>query len=385
MPPKFTPEKKDDNSYITHGLSDKQFSKVFALVQKAQNKARRNAKRTLTADAMRRKTSKQIKALGEKSKGVGFTKADLIAFDKQRKRHKEKYSSNIAGITYAQIIAGSRKIDIDRANNKVDDGTGITKATFIAVKQNVAIVRVRASMVSKHDEHRVEVRFEEWNDLLQDPPGGDFVKAAKAAAKGRISFDCKCGRHQYWYRYLATMGNYAVTPPAEFAFPKIKNAELKGVACKHVLLAVEMFQSIAWHRQLAKRMETQSRLVGFGDDKRQTTSYLTESDQKAAAKNRRTNIDQEKATKAFKAYDRSQKAMEKKIKNMSRDRELIKRQAKKVRTQAKQIQGLTGMIKANFNVFADGYKAQGKTKAQALKDYASNMNVTEHYLKDLVK
>ncbi|MCV5390784.1 phage tail protein, partial [Escherichia coli] len=82
------------------------------------------------------------------------------------------------------------------------------------------------------------------------------------ACAGRISFDCDCGRHQYWYRYLATMGNYCIAPPKEFAFPKIRNPELSGVACKHVLKAATMLQSLAWQRILANQMKQQARRVG---------------------------------------------------------------------------------------------------------------------------
>ncbi|HHY0551851.1 TPA: hypothetical protein ACVU5P_004170 [Vibrio parahaemolyticus] len=385
MPPKFTPEKRSNDTYKTKGLSAKQFQQAFNLIQKAQRKARRSAKRTLTPDILRRKTPEQIKSLGAKLKDEGFSKQDLIEYEKRRKEYREKYDPSTAGITYAQIIANSREIDVKRANNKVDDGSGITRARLHSIRNNIAIVRVQASSISKHQEHRVEIRFEQWNDLLMDPPSGDFVKAAKEAARGRISFNCTCGRHEYWYRYLATMGNYAVTPPAEHSYPKIKNPGLSGVACKHVLKSVEMCQSVAWHRIIAPRMEAQSKMIGFGDDKRQTTSFLNKEEQKAASKNRKTKIDQDKARKEHAKYEKAQKAMAKKIKSSGKDSETIKRQARKLRKQSQQIQDLSQMMKANFNVFADTYKAQGKTKSQALKDFAKQLNVSESKLKGIVQ
>ncbi|EGQ7810298.1 phage tail protein [Vibrio parahaemolyticus] len=385
MPPKFTPEKRDNDTYETKGLNAKQFQKTFDLIKKAQNKARRSAKRILTPDILRNKKAEQLKKLGAKAKAGGYTVADLVKFEKNRKNRREKYDPSTAGITYAQIIAGSRKIDVDRANNKVDDGSGITRATLAGFKKNIAIIRVKASSISKHQEHRVELRFEEWDDLVIDPPSGDYIKAAKSAARGRISISCSCGRHHYWYRYLATMGGYAITPPAEHAYPKEKNPDLTGVACKHVLKSVEMCQSIAWHRLMATRMQAQSKFVGFSDDKRHSTHYLDKEEQKAAAKNRKNKVNQDKARQAHAAYEKTQEAMAKKLKASGRDTETVKRQARKLRKQAQQIQDLSQMMKANFNVFADTYKAQGKTKAQALKDYAKQLNVSENKLKGIVK
>lgn len=384
---KFEPEKLDNDTFATQGLSEKKFNQVFNVIRKAQNKARRDAKRTLNRGTFTKPTNKALKALGEKVKGtgIGFTEDDLKQFDKERKKHQKKYDRTTAGITYAQIIGFSRDIDIKRANNQVDDGRGITMASFSAMKRNVAIVRVKASSVSKHEEHRVEIRFEEWDDYLQDPPGDDYVKAMKAVTKGRISFDCSCGRHQYWYRYQATIGNYAVTPPAEFSFPKIRNRELKGIACKHVLLAVEKCQSIAWHRIMAKRMEQQAKLVGFGDDKRQTTSYLTDKEARAAKKNKRNKIDIEKAKKAQRSYERSQKAMAKKLKGMNLDRDKIKKQSKTIRKQAKEMQQMANALKLTFNVFADSYKTLGKTRNDAIKDFAKSANVSVNKLKEIIK
>ncbi|MCY1434968.1 hypothetical protein D9M71_510460 [compost metagenome] len=63
------------------------------------------------------------------------------------------------------------------------------------------------------------------------------MSASKAAAlmrKQNVRFDCDCGRHRYWYRYLATIGNYN-SGRAESGYPKIRNPNLAGMACKHVL------------------------------------------------------------------------------------------------------------------------------------------------------
>lgn len=379
----FEPEKKDNGTFASLGLSSKKFGKLFKKIEQAQKKARRSAKRTLTPSIFTNPTTKALKALGEKAKGARFTKNDLVKFDKNRQRHKEKYDSKTAGITYAFLVNNSRKIDIDRANNRVDDGTGITKATLFAIKGNVALIRVKASNASKHEEHQIKVRFEQWDELIQSPPDGDYIKAAQLSCAGRISFDCDCGRHQYWYRYLATMGNYAIAPPKEFAFPKIKNPELQGVACKHVLKSSTMLQSLAWHRILAKQMEVQAKRVGYGSDNR--THTLNQEEQKAAAKNRKTKVDKSAAEKEHDQYLRSQRAMDRKLAKQKHDGERATRQSRRIRKQNNKINELSDMLKVGFHNFADTYKVQGKTKQQAITDFAKLMNVSEGKLKGLVK
>ncbi|EPU5970942.1 hypothetical protein ACVX70_003138 [Vibrio alginolyticus] len=383
MPKKFEAEKRDNGSFASLGLNEKQFNQLFNKIEQAQKRNRRNAKRTLTASTLAKPTNKALKALGEKAKGQRFTKEDLIKFDKARQRHKEVYDSKTAGITYAFLVKNSRQIDVDRANNRVDDGTGIHKATLIGIKNNIALIRVRASSVSRHEEHRVKVRLEQWDELLHEPPNGDYNQAVQLACAGRISFDCDCGRHQYWYRYLATMGNYCIAPPKEFAFPKIRNPELSGVACKHVLKATAMLQSLAWQRILANQMKQQARRVGFGSDNK--TYLLNENEKKAAARNRKTVVDKAAATREHAKYLRAQKAVEKQIAKQKRESETIKRQARKLRKESNEKKGYIDMIKVGFQNFHDGYKLQGKTESEALTDFAKLMNVTPSRLERIIK
>ncbi len=382
MPNKFQPEKRENGSYVSAGLSDRQFNQLFNKIQKANAKNRQSAKRTLKRSTFNNPTSKALAALGKKLNGTGFTKDDLVKFDKARKRHKEKYNSKTDGITYAFLVKNSRDIDIKRANNQVDDGTGITSASFYGIKGNLALINVKASIGSKHQNHRVKVRFEQWDELIDDTPDSDYLKATKLACAGRISIDCDCGRHQYWYRYLATIGKYAVTPPSEFAFPKIKNPELSGVACKHVLKATTMLQSLAWQRILANQMKLQAMRTGYGQTK---TYFLNEEEKKQAAKNRKTKTDKGAAEREFSKYQRSQKAMELALAKQRVNGATIKRQARKIRKQEQRMSEYEQMIKVGFQNFHDGYKLQGRTKQEAVNDFAKMMNVSPSKIKRLTK
>lgn len=380
--PKF--EKLDNGTFDSTGLTAKRFNQLFNQIQKAQKKARRSAKRTLNRGTFTNPTDKALKSLGEKAKGVGFTRADLEAFDRSRKGIAKKYDAKTAGIPYAAIVKYSRQVDIDRSNNRVDDGTGVQWANLKGIKGNTLIMSVDASQVSKHAHHRVQFRLEEWDDYLAHPPSDDYAKAVKAACAGRLSFDCDCGRHQYWYRYVATMGNYQIKPPAEFSFPKIKNPELSGVACKHVLRAARMLQTPSIQRQLLKGMEKQANKVGFGDDNK--TVFI---DEKTQAQIRRANrgkqTDRAAADRAFAKYEKAQRALTKRIANRAKTDETVKRQARKIRTQNNELRAMRDMIKFSFAAKVDAYKSQGKSEAQAIRDLAKQMNVSESKLRGLVK
>lgn len=384
MPPApFTPQKASNGSFVSDGLNSKQFNQLFNRIEQAQKQNRRNAKRTLKPNVFTNPSAKALAELGNKVSGSGFTKQDLINFDKSRQAHKQKFDHKTAGVTYAFLVKHSRQIDVKRANNHVSDGSGITKANLYGIKNNIALVNVQASDISKHQHHRVKFRFEQWDELLQAPPNGDYIKAAKLACAGRISFDCDCGRHQYWYRYLATMGNYCLAPPKEFSFPKIRNPELSGVACKHVLKSITMLQSIAWQRILAKQMEIQAKRTGYGDDNR--THFLTAQEKKAAAKNKKAITDQDSATKAHEKYQRAQAALQRKLQQQEKAVDKVKRQARKISEQNKQIKELGAMLKMSYQVFRDGYKLQGKSEHDAITDFAKNMNVSPSKLQELIK
>lgn len=384
-------ERDEHGRYQTSHLNEKQFQQVFRLIQNHQNKNRRGARRTLQASVLAKKTPKDIAKLGEKSKGVPFTKDDLIAFEQTRKSHKLKFDSKTAGITYAQLVSGSRDIDIKRANNRVHDGSGITRAHLSGINGDTLLIRVKASSRSVHQDHMVKIRLDEYYDLLEDPPAGGYLNAAKQCCKGRISIACDCGRHQYWYRYLATVGNYCVAPPKEFAFPKIRNPELKGVACKHVLKGAVMLQSPTWQKIIANQMERSAKRSAFGDD-RKYNHVLTDAELTDSKRNRSTKINKDKISAEYKRYQRNLNAFEKKLKVDSKQIEQIRNQAKRIRKQNEkikkrdqQISVMRDMLKSSFSLLADQYSIQGRTREQAITDFANRMNMTTAQIRKAIK
>lgn len=379
----------DTGRYQTAGLSAKDFNKVFDQIQKDQRQKRRSAKRTLTPYLIKNKSLDDIIKLGRRKGGVYFTKDDLKGFEKRRGDVRNTFTNGEAGITYAQLISHSQQIDIKRANNKVDDGLGITSATPVSINHNMLVVRVTASQASVDQFHRVKIRLEEW-DRLVDELTDDRRKnqgIVRQLCAGRISFDCDCGRHQYWYRYIATAGNYAVAPPKEYAYPKEKNPSLKGVACKHVIHATTRLQSPAWQNRVMQTMLQVAKQVGYGDDRKSTTEHFTEKEQKTLNRNRRSQTNPVAMKREWDLYQRRQVALGKKLddenggiealrKQLTKSKSLTKEQRKKIEAAQKKLQRekdknalLKQQLADQFHVrrqaFIDALVMTGKSEKEA--------------------
>lgn len=77
------------------------------------------------------------------------------------------------------------------------------------------------------------IRFVDWRPMVVDTS----VTAAEAARlllwAGNVQLHCPCPSYKYWgYQYILTQKDAAILP--EERYPKIRNPELKGVACKHL-------------------------------------------------------------------------------------------------------------------------------------------------------
>lgn len=369
-------EKLDNGRYKVDGLSQRDFVKLFEQIRKDQNNRRKSAYRTITPGMLRRKSPADLAKLGQKEDGTPFTRADLLALEKRRRQFQKQYDSKTAGITLAQIIAGSREIDIKRANNQVSDGTGIRQAAIVAIQSNVVTYRVKASDAHGYEAHQVKLRFEEWDDALMNAhPDKGYAKAAKAALNGRISIACDCGRHQYWYRYLATVGNYCLAPPKEFSPAKIRNPQMTGVACKHVLHVLNKSATAAFQKLFITAMERQANKVGFGDSRK---IIVDDKAVKKMDKVAKTPIDQTRAIAEFARYQRRQEALSKKLAVSNAAIEKARQQATKARKKlqaaeerAAAAERETAKAKQNYDVATQLNRDLAKQLYQVFRDLHS--------------
>ena len=180
-----------------------------------------------------------------------LTMDDLIKFRANRDAivasRKKKGKAIPRGITPKEVIALSWPDDRERANSQIRQGFPQS------MKGGVIRFITNSGPNSKVSRHAVYVDLLMWNAVISSP--AKPIDIAKEALRGAVSFDCDCERHTFWYRYIATIGNYNYGRP-EDGFPRVRNPNLRGVACKHVLRIMQLLQSSPTIRAyVAKQIE----------------------------------------------------------------------------------------------------------------------------------
>ncbi|MCA8037049.1 MULTISPECIES: hypothetical protein [Burkholderia cepacia complex] len=157
-----------------------------------------------------------------------ITLDDLRAFQQYVKNAKGKFK---AGITAQAVIDLSLQVDRDRANEQI--------RTAVPAQIRGAQVHfiTNAGPDSDRVRHHVHVRFLNFDAVVAASPN-DPKRIGRMVTTGPLLFDCDCGRHTYWYRYIATIGKFN-EGRNETGYPKVRNPRLVGVACKHVLRVMD--------------------------------------------------------------------------------------------------------------------------------------------------
>lgn len=183
-----------------------------------------------------------------------ITRDDLAAFRQNVKTVGKRYRG---GITAKAVIDMSLTEDRERANRQI----------HAAVPYQVAAGRIHfmtnAGPDSDVTRHHVHLNLLNYSAAVSSP--SKVSDMARLLTTGPLEFDCDCGRHRYWYRYIATIGRYNAGRP-EVGYPKIRNPQLVGVACKHVLRVMQQLQS-AQVRGLLEKMIDQARQRGQAPSK----------------------------------------------------------------------------------------------------------------------
>ena len=216
---------------------------------------------------------------GEWSEPRPITKEDLKSFQIKLKQLGNKVDK---GITANEVMRLSRDADKKRARKE------ITNSVPLTIKGGVIHFITNASIQSKDTRHHVMVQLTDWDRAMQL---GTSLQAAKFAAQGNLKFDCDCGRHTFWFRFIVTqMGaNYG---RGELGMPKIRNPSLTGIGCKHVLRTMaELSTSVFIHKRIALAIEFDRKILA---DKtrpnRQKTVKLTEKEAKELVAKQAKNV-----------------------------------------------------------------------------------------------
>ncbi|MDO5770073.1 MAG: hypothetical protein Q4P13_11255 [Psychrobacter sp.] len=213
------------------------------------------------------------------------------------------------GITPQQIINLSRAVDIKRANQQ------IFLASLFKRKGNVFYFITNAGPDSKDKNHFVTVQLLDYPQLLVNTTKAPSPQVVRQILKdGKIKFDCDCGRHRYWYRYIATVGKYNFNID-ENRYPSTRNPNLHGLGCKHVLRVMNHLTSgamIEKVRAIAKQ-DIAKALNQTKSHVRPSTQVEREAQRQAQAMNN-WNGRLHWSRKVKKIVDKAEKAIEQEVK-----------------------------------------------------------------------
>lgn len=263
----------------------KAFEKLAQDEAKAARALRKQATGLLTPELLRDYISKKqslVLAYG-KTGTVTYSPDQLRKFLKAAENRAERFDRDAQGVPYSQLIRASLPIDKQRAKT-------VRSAILYQRKGNIFYFRVTGN---SKPFYRVQIRFEGWSKAVTSSKPA--LALAKELVSGRLSFECPCGRHQFWYRYLATLGNYAIEP-LERDYPKIRNPHLTGCCCKHTLRVLQELKTSRFLLLLAKELDKERSKPGFKSATRK--SQLSQQDLRIATGKRLS----QSAAEAFKQY-----------------------------------------------------------------------------------
>lgn len=172
-----------------------------------------------------------------------ITPEDLHTF----KRNAELLGKSFrGGITARALIDRSLPEDIERANREIKHAV-----PHRMIKGMVHVV-TDASANSDVSRHHVLLELLNFQAAISSPASS--AELAKKVLEGPLRVACDCGRFRYWYSYIATIGKFNASTP-QLGFPRIRNPQLRGVACKHVLRVMNTLSSPTFRTLVAQMIE----------------------------------------------------------------------------------------------------------------------------------
>jgi hypothetical protein len=93
-----------------------------------------------------------------------------------------------------------------------------------------------------------------FNELVFNPEKVKSTTVQNRLSKGKVKYECDCRRFKFWFRYINTVAG-TVLGRKEGGYPKIRNPQLSGVACKHILRVMHYIKSSEGRHYLAMALE----------------------------------------------------------------------------------------------------------------------------------
>jgi len=161
-----------------------------------------------------------------------LTHSDLATFRHNVRLMQGRYKG---GIRARQVLELSMPDDRARANEQ------IRFAVPVAAHGSQVRFMTNAGPDSDVTHHHVIVDFLSYSSAASGARG-DGMKSAAWLRREPLRVECDCGRWRYWFRYIATIGKFNAGRD-ETGYPKIRNPNLHGVACKHILRVMAEVES----------------------------------------------------------------------------------------------------------------------------------------------
>lgn len=180
-----------------------------------------------------------------------ITKHDIQAFAANIEQMAQSYKG---GITVEQVISLSRQEDIDRANKQIHVAIPTRRVNNTVTFTTNASREGLEKNPNGPKFHNVHVEFLAFNELVFNPDKVKSTTVQNRLSKGKVKFECDCRRFKYWFRYINTVAG-TVLGRKEGGYPKIRNPQLSGVACKHILRVMHYIKSSEGRHYLAMALE----------------------------------------------------------------------------------------------------------------------------------
>lgn len=202
-----------------------------------------------------------------------ITHDDLRDFRERVRAAGKKFKG---GIDAQRVINLAQAADRQRANKEI----------FMALPVGSNAGRIRfatnASKGSDKTRHFVTVELMNYGAAIASPRKPDKM-VDWLMRESPLKYDCDCGRHTFWFRYITTIGGFNAGRE-EHGYPKIRNPKLNGVACKHVLRVMTALLRDGTARSFVLKMIERGRVEGARRviAMKQVDAKATVSDQAAA-------------------------------------------------------------------------------------------------------
>jgi len=239
-------------------LRQQQIAKVKQLLEQSTNHAstqnKRNSQRDKAITDPQNTTARAIK-LSDIKEGASANDLLELTFNNGMilvdDRNLKQYANNVltaqdkfkGGITPSEIIKWSNDIDRQRANEQ------IFFASLFSRKNDTFRYVTNAWVKSEDTVHYVTVQFLSYERSLTGTKEANAYQVKTNIVGKKVRFTCDCGRHRYFYNYIAGLGNYHLGQK-EIRYPYIRNEYLTGIACKHVLRVMQHITSASGIQQI---------------------------------------------------------------------------------------------------------------------------------------